>query len=193
MLQFFVHFFCLVFLVSKTKAIVGHRLVYSYNVMWHWWLCNDDVMNFYWLSEEDIDLEKEFEQNELNSAVYLISMAMQISNFAVNYKVSYCWIDLQNFKLMAFEFIPSSTYIPFWVCNIKNLRMALGKRLKILASLAYTINLIDYRGTPSWRHWQRTSHFSTVFLVLPVLCSSWHQGWSRNYQPLCRLRHSMKG
>ena len=46
-------------------------------------------MHFCWLSEEDIDLEKEFEQNELNSAVYLISMAMQISNFAVNYKVSY--------------------------------------------------------------------------------------------------------
>lgn len=37
---------------------------------------------------ENIDLEKEFEQNELNSAVYLISIAMQISNFAVNYKVS---------------------------------------------------------------------------------------------------------
>ena len=36
---------------------------------------------------EDVDLEAEFEQNELNSAVYLISMAMQISNFAVNYKV----------------------------------------------------------------------------------------------------------
>lgn len=37
--------------------------------------------------EEFIDLEKKFEENELNSAVYLISMAMQISNFAVNYKV----------------------------------------------------------------------------------------------------------
>ena len=36
---------------------------------------------------DDVDLEAEFEQNELNSAVYLISMAMQISNFAVNYKV----------------------------------------------------------------------------------------------------------
>ena len=34
-----------------------------------------------------MDLEKDFEKNELNSAVYLISMAMQISNFAVNYKV----------------------------------------------------------------------------------------------------------
>lgn len=44
----------------------------------------------HWLSRrsEDVDLEKDFEQNELNSAVYLISMAMQISNFAVNYKVN---------------------------------------------------------------------------------------------------------
>ena len=39
-------------------------------------------------SDDDyVDLEKEFEENELNSAVYLISVAMQISNFAVNYKV----------------------------------------------------------------------------------------------------------
>ena len=36
-----------------------------------------------------VDLEKEFEENVLNSAVYLISVAMQISNFAINYKVLY--------------------------------------------------------------------------------------------------------
>ena len=39
--------------------------------------------------DEFVDLEKEFEENELNSAVYLISIAMQISNFAVNYKVNF--------------------------------------------------------------------------------------------------------
>ena len=38
--------------------------------------------------EEFIDLEKKFEQNVLNSTVYLISMTMQISNVAVNYRVS---------------------------------------------------------------------------------------------------------
>ena len=51
----------------------------------HWsqlYVCADAVCR-----SEDVDLEAEFEQNELNSAVYLISMAMQISNFAVNYKV----------------------------------------------------------------------------------------------------------
>ena len=33
-------------------------------------------------------MEKKFEQNVLNSTVYLISMTMQISNVAVNYRVS---------------------------------------------------------------------------------------------------------
>ena len=51
------------------------------------------ILLCYWSSlvtlcrSEDVDLEKDFEKNELNSVVYLISMAMQISNFAVNYKV----------------------------------------------------------------------------------------------------------
>jgi len=46
------------------------------------------LREFFDFSSEEVDLEKDFEQNELNSAVYLISVAMQISNFAVNYKVS---------------------------------------------------------------------------------------------------------
>lgn len=84
MLQFFVHFFCLVFLVKETKSLVGHRLVIGDCIMMTQCL----FCHMTWYSVEDVDLEKEFEQNELNSAVYLISMAMQISNFAVNYKVS---------------------------------------------------------------------------------------------------------
>ena len=38
--------------------------------------------------EEFVDLEKDFEKNIVNSAVYIISVSLQISNFAVNYKVS---------------------------------------------------------------------------------------------------------
>ena len=45
------------------------------------------VFCVYRSEEKFVDLEKEFEQNVLNSAVYIISVAMQISNFAVNYKV----------------------------------------------------------------------------------------------------------
>lgn len=38
--------------------------------------------------EEFVDLEKEFEEGLVNSAIFLISMAMQLTNFAVNYHVS---------------------------------------------------------------------------------------------------------
>jgi len=50
--------------------------------------------------EEFVDLEKEFEENELNSAVYLISVAMQLSNFAVNYKVKIVIIELHYPSLL---------------------------------------------------------------------------------------------
>ena len=53
--------------------------------------------------DEDVDLEKDFEENELNSAVYLISIAMQISNFAVNYKASSCYSNFtSNFALRVY-------------------------------------------------------------------------------------------
>jgi cation-transporting ATPase 13A1 len=63
LLQFSVHFTCLVFLVWESKKLSPPS------------------------EEEFVDLEKDFEMNILNSTVYLIGMTMQVNTFAVNYKV----------------------------------------------------------------------------------------------------------
>ncbi|GAB6029854.1 hypothetical protein CHUAL_005563 [Chamberlinius hualienensis] len=58
LLQFAVHFSCLIYLVKLAKPDL----------------------------DEKIDLESEFKPSLLNSTVYIISLALQISTFAVNYK-----------------------------------------------------------------------------------------------------------
>ncbi|XP_076436268.1 endoplasmic reticulum transmembrane helix translocase-like [Babylonia areolata] len=61
-LQFAVHFTSLMFLVHNAKLLSPRS------------------------EEEFVDLEKEFEPNILNTTVYIISMSLQVSTFAVNYK-----------------------------------------------------------------------------------------------------------
>ena len=48
-------------------------------------MCHDKYFHY---SEKKIDLEKTFEPSLLNSTVYIISMTLQISTFAINYRVS---------------------------------------------------------------------------------------------------------
>ncbi len=63
LLQFAVHFGCLVFLVQEAYKREPRK-------------------------EKFPDLEKEFEPNLLNSTVYMISMTLQVATFAINYRVS---------------------------------------------------------------------------------------------------------
>ncbi|XP_060069748.1 endoplasmic reticulum transmembrane helix translocase-like [Ylistrum balloti] len=81
LLQFFVHFSCLVYLVQGAKALAP--------------------------SVDKIDLEAKFSPNLLNTTVYIISMALQVSTFAVNYKGEPFMESLRNNKPLLYSLMIS--------------------------------------------------------------------------------------
>ncbi|XP_062617317.1 endoplasmic reticulum transmembrane helix translocase-like [Saccostrea cucullata] len=86
-LQFAVHFCCLVYLVQGAKALIPPR------------------------EEEFVDLEAKFSPNILNTTVYIISMALQVSTFAVNYKGEPFMESLFNNKPLLYSLAFSGTAI----------------------------------------------------------------------------------
>ncbi|KAH6943963.1 hypothetical protein HPB50_000924 [Hyalomma asiaticum] len=70
LLQFAVHFASLVYLVQEATARSPPRYSYS-NIVW---------------PEKFSDRDDEFKPSLLNSTVYIISMALQVSTFAINYR-----------------------------------------------------------------------------------------------------------
>ncbi|XP_067943587.1 endoplasmic reticulum transmembrane helix translocase-like [Watersipora subatra] len=85
--QFAVHFCSLVYLSQQAHARMPPR------------------------EEEFLDLEKKFEPNLLNSTMYLISMSLQLSTVAVNYKGRPFMVGLQENKPLFYSLLTSGAAI----------------------------------------------------------------------------------
>lgn len=72
LLQFAVHFICLIFLVQQAKLRAPP--------------VNENEKPVIKLSVEEEEEDETFEPNIINSTVYIISMALQIATFAINYR-----------------------------------------------------------------------------------------------------------
>uniref|UniRef100_A0AC34FDM7 Manganese-transporting ATPase 13A1 n=1 Tax=Panagrolaimus sp. ES5 TaxID=591445 RepID=A0AC34FDM7_9BILA len=89
-LQFLIHFLCLIFIVQES-----HRLV----------------------PREKVDLQAEFAPNLLNTAVYVMSMALQVATFAVNYRGRPFMESLFENKPMLYSVIGSGIGVFLLACN----------------------------------------------------------------------------
>ncbi len=87
LLQFLVHFSSLVFLVQQSSIRLPPR------------------------ESPFPDLDKEFEPNLLNSTVYIISMALQVSTIAVNYRGHPFMESLKENRVLLYSLIGTGSFI----------------------------------------------------------------------------------
>ncbi|XP_074026717.1 endoplasmic reticulum transmembrane helix translocase [Leptinotarsa decemlineata] len=117
-LQFTVHFMCLIFLVQQAKARTPSEEK-SANV-------TNPVEA---LTEEEKD--KLFEPNIINSTVYIISMALQIATFAINYRGNPYMESLRQNKALLYSILGSGGVV---------LALTLG----IVPELSAQFEIIDF-------------------------------------------------
>uniref|UniRef100_T1J7Q5 Cation-transporting ATPase n=1 Tax=Strigamia maritima TaxID=126957 RepID=T1J7Q5_STRMM len=92
-LQFFIHFSCLLFLVEEAVARSPPR------------------------PQKFADLEAEFKPSLLNSTVYIISMALQVSTFAINYKGHPFMESVRENKPLLYSMLGSGALIVVLTCG----------------------------------------------------------------------------
>ncbi|CAH1991864.1 unnamed protein product [Acanthoscelides obtectus] len=117
-LQFTVHFVCLIFLVQQAKLRA---------------LPEDHELNNSLSSEELSEEEKDklFKPNIINSTVYIISMALQIATFAINYRGNPYMESLRQNKALLYSILGSAAIV---------LALALG----IVPELSEQFEIIDF-------------------------------------------------
>nr|CAG4644950.1 EOG090X09MN [Leptodora kindtii] len=113
LLQFGVHFCSLIFLIQQSMLRLPERLT------------------------EFPDLDKEFEPNLLNSTVYIISMALQVSTIAVNYRGHPFMESLQENRALLYSLVGSGSFI-------------LGLVLGVMPAVNQEFSIVDFE--PEFRN-----------------------------------------
>lgn len=123
LLQFSVHFICLIYLVreatiysppeEKLRALLGTSNV------------TETVLN------GADETEEIFEPNVVNSAVYIISLALQVSNFAVNYRGVPFMEGLTDNK-------------PLFYSLVASFGLIIGLTLNLIPPMAEMLKIVDF-------------------------------------------------
>ncbi|GBL77976.1 Manganese-transporting ATPase 13A1 [Araneus ventricosus] len=129
LLQFAVHFTCLVYLVQEATARSPPR------------------------AEKFADLEAEFQPSLLNSTVYIISMALQLSTFAVNYRGHPFMESLSENKPLMYSIVVSGTAILMLVTGLS-------------PDLAGVFSIVDF--SPEYQNVVLLTLFSDFFFAFLV-------------------------
>lgn len=119
LLQFAVHFIALIYLVQQAKA---HAPPNDFSLK---------PKNMTMLLDYEEDVEEEFEPNIVNSTVYIISMALQIATFAINYRGNPYMESLLNNKALLYSIVASASVV---------LALAAG----VMPELAIQFEIIDF-------------------------------------------------
>ncbi|XP_048508529.1 endoplasmic reticulum transmembrane helix translocase isoform X2 [Athalia rosae] len=115
LLQFSVHFICLIFLVREA-AILSPRNDTLATIL----APTDETVESSTLSSSGEDSEdgEPFQADLVNSTVYIISMALQISTFAINYRGYPFMESLTENKALLYSIVGSSLFILGLACGL---------------------------------------------------------------------------
>ncbi|XP_011869217.1 PREDICTED: manganese-transporting ATPase 13A1 [Vollenhovia emeryi] len=109
LLQFAVHFICLVYVVKEATILSpkDDKLAAILNT-------SKEVNS---LGENDSSEEEPFEANLINSTVYIISMSLQVSTFAINYRGQPFMESLTQHKALLLSLVVNFTVILLLACG----------------------------------------------------------------------------
>lgn len=123
LLQFAVHFSCLIYLVEHAKVYTPNKK--SLAITDASSLMMENITNVNGDDSDSGEMEDIVEANIVNSAVYIISLALQISNFAVNYKGTPFMERLYDNKALFYSLLGSFAVVVGLACGVSTLTESL--------------------------------------------------------------------